>query len=809
MKIQEFKKPTPYLYESVLHTNELSLLSVSQRRIIEQVQDTLLPFINEYQSSILLEAPIAVDQITQVFGQAAELHKGTPAGKGILQKTGKAIAQSLPVEVARKANDALNGLSDKLESNEAVQGFNAQVDKQILSVKTLLAKNPISNEVLLAIQGWKKQGIENPTRQALIIGAIVLVASFAGGPLGGAIAGFIVKTVSGMIQGQTLTKAGFQAMKVAAYGAIAGWALQGLGDWFEGLRTEVIPYDKAPGLETLSMDFEYSLKMPGFESTKTLHNLVVPEVDVEQFRVIADTITQNAGNSDEAIGAFNQLWNHAKTFDTDAFLADMNLANDVAQEIAIANDAFLQNLTAINSGIAALAQGSVTAASDDGSETEIMPSDVEVNGQPVKAEEPTAERINEDSDLYELDFSGIKRVAGTLGNKVKGALADAGDKLQDVGTWSEKGLIKQWKAAGSPEDTDAIRNILVSAGMSADTIDTAFSNAKITINPTDTKELSSPDADASDEGDNEQSSDTDVKDTGDTEVAEPSLKDRIKTDVQKSQDAADQPAATTIPADISDADLIQMLIDAGLVNLGSPDDDYAGYDPDFIGFSKDGDQRGNPGIPGSIKNQALAKLIASKDYEKENEMRVDEMCGGGCGTEMEMPKTNYNLSVTKDEGNTHKSMTVTSDQPDELIRVLQLSGMDTGHSEPDGDEIAGVDMDHDEPMDQHSQMKGLIAKIANPHNGDDEHDHDGMTHSHPGGDEDHEHDDEAHEEAAEVEQDIRSKPSTFSVRDLVPGQVKKQPRQRKVAAKHGDNPYKDAGQLEEKYVRAYAEFKED
>ena len=83
MKIQEFKKPTPYLYESVLHTNELSLLSVSQRRIIEQVQDTLLPCINEYQSSILLEAPIAVDQITQVFGQAAELHKGTPAGKGI------------------------------------------------------------------------------------------------------------------------------------------------------------------------------------------------------------------------------------------------------------------------------------------------------------------------------------------------------------------------------------------------------------------------------------------------------------------------------------------------------------------------------------------------------------------------------------------------------------------------------------------------------------------------------------------------------------------------------------------------------
>ena len=53
-----------------------------------------------------------------------------------------------------------------------------------------------------------------------------------------------------------------------------------------------------------------------------------------------------------------------------------------------------------------MAQGSVTATSDDGSETEIMPSDVEVNGQPVKAlEQPAAESIDENSDLYELDFN--------------------------------------------------------------------------------------------------------------------------------------------------------------------------------------------------------------------------------------------------------------------------------------------------------------------------------------------------------------------------------------------------------------------
>jgi hypothetical protein len=182
----------------------------------------------------------------------------------------------------------------------------------------------------------------------------------------------------------------------------------------------------------------------------------------------------------------------------------------------------------------------------------------------------------------------------------------------------------------------------------------------------------------------------------------------------------------------------------------------------------------------------IGNEIQEQKTNMENEMRVNEMCGSECGAEMEMPKTNYNLSVTKDEGSTHKTMTVTSDQPDELIRVLQLSGMDTGHSEPDGDEIAGVDMDHDEPSSV-SSMKDLISKVSHPPVGQDMHD----------------------EEVEEVEQDHRSDTKTFGLKDLVVGQTKKQPRQRRVAAHHGDNPYKDAGQLEEQYIAAYDEYKNE
>ena len=63
------------------------------------------------------------------------------------------------------------------------------------------------------------------------------------------------------------------------------------------------------------------------------------------------------------------------------------------------------------------------------------------------------------------------------------------------------------------------------------------------------------------------------------------------------------------------------------------------------------------------------------------------------------------------------------------------------------------------------------------------------------------------EEVEEIEQDLRPNPKTFGLKDLVVGQTKKQPRQRRVAARQGDNPYKDAGQLEEEFTAEYEKFK--
>ena len=804
MRLHEVKPTKSFLYESMLHKNELSSLTYDQRMVMEQVEETLLPYINQYKSILLTEAPISSAQIGDVFQQAADLHKSTPAGKGILQKSAKAIGQSLPVKVVRQANAAIDDLGKKIQDTEPVQNFDAAVSRQIQEIKAKLEASPAGAEIVKAVQKYAAFGKENPGKQAIILSVVILAASFAAGPLGGALAGFIMRAGNDLIAGKKASSAVGGAAKAAAIGALVGFGARWLGDavigniemaGIEDIEAMSDAFDQAAVDQAMAgVTDEFGAIVGELDGAMTITQqgsinafyydydiIMTPDV-YDQFKAAQEAVTA-AGDtfSPEWYTEVAKFHDMMAGFQADPDQSLLRAALEAVKEaqkagmsyadaeVLIGEYTTLEELVAnLEAGAPAVAAAAQTAAQTAGQFKDAM----HKAGKPEEPEKPvptemipTTESIDEDAELYELAFPNLKKMAGT-------AARGLGKAVTDIGTVQPKQLMKAWKKAGSPEDTDSIRNILVSMGMSPDVIDTSFSNAGVEAPPA----LDAPaDADA----------DADAETPTDTE--EPA--------------DAEAPAATTgsIPADISMRDLAQMLVDAGLVNMTR--------DADTVAYTKSGQPYGNKGVIGGVANQELAKLIAHVEHGTENKMRVDEMCGV-CGDEMEAPKTNYNLSVTKDEGSTHKTMTVTSDQPDELIRVLQLSGMDTGHSEPDGDEIAGVDMDHDEPMDQHSQMKGLIAKIANPHNGDEEHSHGDMTHSHPGGDKDHEHDDEAHEEAAEVEQDIRSKPSTFSVRDLVPGQVKKQPRQRKVAAKHGDNPYKDAGQLEEKYIRAYSEFKE-
>jgi hypothetical protein len=81
---------------------------------------------------------------------------------------------------------------------------------------------------------------ENPGKTAAVIGVLTALASLAGGPVGGAIAGQVLRGASELIKGEKLSTAVGKGIKTAAFGFIAGKAFEMLGDWLGGLRADII-----------------------------------------------------------------------------------------------------------------------------------------------------------------------------------------------------------------------------------------------------------------------------------------------------------------------------------------------------------------------------------------------------------------------------------------------------------------------------------------------------------------------------------------------------------------------------------------
>jgi hypothetical protein len=122
---------------------------------------------------------------------------------------------------------------------------------------------------------------ENPGKSAAVIGVLTALASLAGGPVGGAIAGQVLRGAAELIKGEKLSTAIGKGVKTAAFGFLSGKAFEMLGNWMAGFREQAIPFGSGDaGLENISWDATKTLKSPGMEWTQTTQGfnaLVKPE----------------------------------------------------------------------------------------------------------------------------------------------------------------------------------------------------------------------------------------------------------------------------------------------------------------------------------------------------------------------------------------------------------------------------------------------------------------------------------------------------------------------------------------------------
>ena len=431
-------------------------LTNEQRLVVEGIYNELSP---------LLEVALSADQIKNIF-QSVEKNATAAGGN----RTG--LGQG--VDTARQVDAALNKLGKWLQDTAPVKNFDAKFE----NLKANINKKFPDSKFL---DGVSKMGIwaqNNPGKTAAIIGVLTTIAALAGGPVGGAIAGQILKGSVELLKGEKLSTAVGKGIKTAAYGFIAGKTFELLGDAIKG-GAQVVKDNLFPNALRLNMKSifdevggELGTRWANFE----IKGLVGTPEDINTAKKLFSEAGQywKAGDYEQSAATWKSLEGMiADTFNNKEYIAQ--IASDQASRTMISQAA--QAAQEATKYLGAAAQGAVTAASVKGSLAK--KESVQYQTRPLS-----------EGQVYML-FNRIEQLnEGPIWDKVKSGAgklaAAAGQKISTVGTnlttkiTADK-LNSAWTKAGSPTDSEALAKFLKSQGVDDAVISQTFKAMKLKL----------------------------------------------------------------------------------------------------------------------------------------------------------------------------------------------------------------------------------------------------------------------------------------------------------------------------------------
>jgi hypothetical protein len=417
-------------------------LTLDQRLIVEGIYNEFVP---------LIEASLTADQIKQVFG---ELEKQAVAGGANRTVVGAGI------DVAKKANEVINNVGKWLQNTTPVKMADEKFDK----LKNDINKKFPDSKLLDGISNlgiWMK---ENPGKSAAVIGVLTALASLAGGPVGGAIAGQVLRGAAELIKGEKLSTAVGKGIKTAALGYLSGKAFEMLGNWMAGFREQSIPFGSSDaGLENVSWDATKTLRSPGMEWTQTTQgfNALVKPEEASAIRAAMNLVK---GGGDGAVEGFDQLKAVADIVRSKDYMADMQTMVDGAWKAAKDNDSLLQFINTAKQGLQAGAQGAVAAST----------------GSEKKESYYVQTRPLSEGQVYMI-VDRILVEAGFM-DKLKAGASWIGKQATEKVTSAK--LLAAWKLEGSPTDSEEFKQFLLNyGGIEAPVVDKVFTDLKISAAP--------------------------------------------------------------------------------------------------------------------------------------------------------------------------------------------------------------------------------------------------------------------------------------------------------------------------------------
>jgi hypothetical protein len=393
----------------------------------------IIPFVSSIERYIV-EAQLTPDQISQLFtsveqGATAAGSNRTMVGKGkdaasfINKKIDELGAQLKKAGPVKNADAKFNQLKDKIGATDS--------------------------KVVKAIQGVSDWAKENPGKASIAVAVLTTAAAMSGGPMGGAVAGFVARATKDLLQGADLSTAVGKAAKTGIIGAFAGLGLEKIGD----MLGDALVWGKDK-IDPALMRVRWNLTTDSYNFF-TARVSGTPE-DIKPIKAIWD----------QATGALESK-NYAEFEDTWAKLGTAldEMPNPWPFEVREARAAWDSNTQAfrkVMDGVAAGVQAAAQASDDKKESTQFNPIQIETIIEWCDQSPAVM--------LTEGPLDSIKKGAATAGGAIKKGATAVGAKAAKVGknmttkVTADK-LNSAWKKAGSPTDSDAVANILRQQGV--------------------------------------------------------------------------------------------------------------------------------------------------------------------------------------------------------------------------------------------------------------------------------------------------------------------------------------------------------
>lgn len=379
--------------------------------------------------SILIEASIDPSQIKTVFAQVEKRSSESGKNRTILGKSKDFVSL---------VNTTINNVGKWLQDTTPVKSFDQKFENLKQSVQQKFGDD---SKVISGVKTLSELAKKHPIKTAAIIGVMTVIASLATGPVGGAIAGQILRGTAELLKGEKLSTAIGKGMKTAAFGYLAADVIGELGDWLSGIRANIV-YDE--NTAKVSFGARTEMRGPNYSWTKTISGVEVrvTKEDAEFINTLMDTLEN--GRPEEKVAAFDSLDVLATDIRTPEYIK--NLRELGVQSIN--NDELYQFMQTASKGLQAASQGAAAASGN--------------------------KKANESRDLrYKKLFYIVEQkilIEGPMSDKIASSAKSLASKISNVGknlttkVTADK-LYAAWQKAGSPTDTQELKNFLKGQGV--------------------------------------------------------------------------------------------------------------------------------------------------------------------------------------------------------------------------------------------------------------------------------------------------------------------------------------------------------